>query len=96
MDSEKVGKLISTLRHDKEMTQQELGDKLGVSYKTISKWECGKGLPDISILKEISLIFGITTDELLSGELDIKNGDELDIKNNKKRLFFALILFFLY
>jgi len=94
MDSEKVGKLISRLRRKKGFTQQALGDKLGVSYKTISKWECGKGLPDISMLKEISLIFGITTDELLSGELKVKDNDEFNIKNNnnKKRLFLIILV----
>lgn len=92
MDMNKVGKLISKLRHDKKMTQQELGDKLGVSYKTISKWECGKGLPDISILKDISRIFNISIDELLSGE--IKEINEFNKDDSVKKKYIIIVLLF--
>ena len=46
MDQEKIGLFIKQLRNEKNLTQQELADKLSVSFKTISKWECGKGLPE--------------------------------------------------
>ena len=52
MEQKKIGKIISTIRKEKELTQQQLGDILGVSSKTISKWETGNGLPDITILKK--------------------------------------------
>ena len=48
MDSRKIGKLIESKRKEKSMTQKELGLKINVSDKTISKWESGLGLPDIS------------------------------------------------
>lgn len=67
MNTEKIGKLISKLRKEKNLTQKELADTLGVSPKTISKWECGSGLPDISIIKKISEEFNITLEELLEG-----------------------------
>lgn len=72
MNTEKVGKLISRLRKEKNLTQQELGDILGVSPKTISKWECGNGFPDISIIKKISDEFNITLEELLDGNKKVK------------------------
>ena len=88
MDSRKVGKLISTLRKEKNLTQQELANTLGVSSKTISKWETGNGLPDISFLKKVSEIFGITIEELLEGTLNNKKNKN---KINKKNLLFIII-----
>lgn len=96
MDTEKIGKLISKLRKEKKLTQKELGETLGVSPKTISKWECGNGIPDISIIKKISEEFNITLEELLEGTPKTKHP-----KKHKTIilvipifiLMFALILF---
>ncbi len=82
MESIKVGKLIQKLRKEQKQTQQELGDKLGVSPKTISKWETGGGLPDISFLKRLSEIFNITIEELLEGALNKK--ENIGVKRIKK------------
>lgn len=68
MDAEKVGKFISKLRHEKGLTQKELADILGVSHKTISKWECGSGFPDISMIKKIAEELDISVEELLDGK----------------------------
>ena len=68
MDQIKIGKFIAELRKEKNMTQQQLGDKIGVSYKAISKWENGRGLPELSTLKPLSEELGISINELLSGE----------------------------
>lgn len=68
MDQIKIGKFISELRKEKNMTQAELGEKIGVSYKTISKWENGRGMPELATLKPLSEEFGISINELLSGE----------------------------
>ncbi len=70
MDNKKIGKLIAKLRNEKGMTQQELGDKVGVGFRAVSKWERGLTLPDIAIINELSSILGITSDELLTGELN--------------------------
>lgn len=50
MDQNKIGIFIASLRKEHNMTQQQLADAMGVSNKTISKWECGKGLPELSLI----------------------------------------------
>lgn len=68
MDSKKIGKLIAKRRKEKGMTQGELAEKLSVSNKTISKWETGAGLPDISILVDLASVLDISVDDLLRGK----------------------------
>ena len=68
MDQVKIGKFIASLRKEKEMTQKQLAEKLGISDKTISKWECGKGLPEVSMMLPLCEVFNISVNELLSGE----------------------------
>lgn len=68
MDQIKIGKFISSLRKEHNMTQLVLADKLGVSDRAISKWENGRGLPEVSLMKPLCEILGITLDELLCGE----------------------------
>lgn len=63
-----TGTMIRELREKKNLTQAELAEKLYVSDKTVSKWENGKGYPDISLLEPIAQIFGISVAELLSGK----------------------------
>lgn len=71
MDKEKIGRFISTLRKERNMTQKDLADKLHVSDRTISKWERGAGLPDASSMITLSDLLGITVNELLSGERNL-------------------------
>lgn len=89
MDSEKVGILIKEIREKNGLTQKDLADKLNVTYQAVSKWETGKNLPDISIIKKISDEFSIDIDDFLNGEYK-KNND----KQTKKwiKWIFALIL----
>lgn len=68
MEQEKIGKFISLLRKEKNMTQMELASKLGVTDRAISKWENGRGMPDLSLLKPLCDELGITINDLLSGE----------------------------
>ena len=68
MDTEKISKFISTARTKIGLTQKELADKIGVSDKTISKWETGKSLPDISYYEPLCDALNIKVNELLSGE----------------------------
>ena len=70
MDNKKVGQLIRELRKERHMTQAQLAEQLHVSDKTVSKWETGKGGPELSLLTEISKIFEIDLQNLLSGELN--------------------------
>lgn len=68
MNLEKIGVFISEMRKQKGLTQQELADKLHLSNRAISKWECGKGIPDSSVMMELCDVLGISVNELLSGE----------------------------
>ena len=83
MDCEKVGGLIFRLRKEKNMTQKQVGDLLNISDKTVSKWERGLGCPDVSILTDLSKIFDINIEKILSGDLipnDIDGGNMKKIK----------------
>lgn len=62
-----TGTVIKEFRNRNEMTQMELADRLGVSAKTVSKWETGKGYPDITLLEPIARVFSISVTELISG-----------------------------
>lgn len=68
MDLVKIGKFIASLRKEKNLTQEQLGNKIGTTDKMISKWERGVCAPNILILNDLSSILGVTTTELLSGE----------------------------
>ena len=68
MNTYVTGTTIRNLREDRRMTQAELAEKLGVSSKTVSKWETAKGLPDITLLKPLAQALGISVIELMNGE----------------------------
>ena len=68
MNQEKIGKFILELRKEKRMTQQELALKIGVTDRAISKWENGRGMPDLSLMKPLCDKLGISINELISGE----------------------------
>lgn len=77
MEQQKIGKFIHDLRKEKELTQKQLAAQVGVSDKTISKWETGRGIPDTAIMNELCQVLGISINELLSGErlsVDTYNG----------------------
>ena len=82
MDKKTIGKFISALRRANGMTQKELGEKLYVSDKAISRWERDECLPELSLIPTIAEIFGITTDELLRGER--KNPEKIAKNPSKK------------
>lgn len=72
MDNYITGALIKKLRENRKMTQEELADKVCVSSKAISKWETGRGFPDIGLIEPLAKALGISVIELLSG-VDIRN-----------------------
>lgn len=103
MDQGKIGKFISELRKEKNMTQQELADKLGVSNKTVGNWENGRNMPDLSLFRPLCNELDIKTDELLLGERignDVKKKEEVKTiikelvndKSNKKRNIKEILL----
>lgn len=102
MDQIKIGKFIAETRKGKNITQKQLADKLSISDKTVSKWECGKGLPDVSIMLELCEELNITVNDLLTGEIvseiDYQNKAEENMMNlmkenqeNKKRMILSVI-----
>lgn len=86
MDQEKIGKFIRKIRTDYNLTQRELADKLGVTYQAVSKWENGKNIPDIALLKMISKEFNVDINEILEGE---KKEQET---SNKKVYYIAVTI----
>ncbi len=108
MNQEKIGKFIAEQRKEQKLTQEELAEKLGITYKAVSKWECGKGLPDASIMVQLCEILNISVNDLLSGEkIDKENYqkkleeniiDTIDYSNKKvlkkNKLIFKMLMFF--
>lgn len=68
MDQQKIGGLLKELRNEKSYTQERLAEQLNVSRRTISRWETGSNLPDLSILMELADFYGLDLRELLDGE----------------------------
>lgn len=81
MEQEKLGKFILELRKKNNLTQKEFADKLGVTYQAVSKWENGKNIPDIAILKQICEGFGVNINELLG------------VRNKPKKKYYSLVIF---
>ncbi|KDR96458.1 Desulfoferrodoxin [Peptoclostridium litorale DSM 5388] len=86
MDCNKIGKLILSLRKEKNMTQKEIADAMNISDKTISKWERGLGCPDVSLLGTLSQILGVNIEKILSGDL---NPNDTEGGNMKKFKFYV-------
>ena len=86
MDYEKIGQLIRQLRTEKGLTQESLAEILHVSNKTISKWECGNGCPEISLFPALSAALEVDFSSLFSGNLEEKQ----KISGNFRRLKFYI------
>ena len=92
MDQEKIGSFIKQKRIEKGLTQQELADIMNVSQKTVSRWETGYNMPDISLLSGLSAELGVTVSSLLAGEEtiieeDAKIKNALNFGLNEKKRF---------
>ena len=74
---------IKALREQKKLTQAQLADQLSVSHKTISKWETGKGLPDISLLEPLAKALGVSLPELFSGQPTINANRSANLLRSK-------------
>jgi transcriptional regulator with XRE-family HTH domain len=68
MDVQMIGQFLAQLRKEKALTQEQLGEKLGVTNKTVSRWENGNYLPPVEILQLLSAEYGLTINEILSGQ----------------------------
>ena len=96
MDNVKTGILIAKKRKEKQLTQKDLADKLGVSNATVSKWETGKGFPDISLIESLASALEISVSEVLSGvereqpesehtEMLLKDMVDLSVKEQERK-----------
>lgn len=83
MDMKKTGELLSCLRKEKGMTQKQAAEWLQISDRTISKWERGMGLPDVSLWKGISALYGVEIEKILDGELQEKGKETGNMKRMK-------------
>lgn len=105
MDQNKSGKFIAKLRKEKNMTQEQLAEKMGVSINAVSRWERGLSFPDVSLYRKLCKELDINIEELINGEKDkseeakekaiistIKETNK--IKNNSKKLITILSIFF--
>lgn len=102
MNQIKIGKFIADTRKEKNMTQKQLADALSISDKTVSKWECGKGLPEVSLMLPLCEELKITVNDLLTGErvseIEYQKKAEENMMNlmkeneeNKKRIMLSVI-----
>lgn len=80
MDQIMIGKFLKELRKEKNITQEQLADKLNVSGRTVSRWETGNNMPDISILVEMAELFDVSIPEIINGERKSEKMDD-EIKN---------------
>ena len=81
MDVKKIGLFLKELRKGKKITQEELAEKLGVSNRTVSRWETGSNMPDFDVLIELSDFYGVEIKEILEGEKK-----EKECSNSKEEL----------
>ena len=99
MNQKTIGEFISKLRKEKNITQQELADKLNVTDRAVSHWENGRRLPDISLLKELGEVFNVTIDEIISGkkmteaeQKQLLNDSMIEIYTSRKKIEILQIL----
>ena len=79
MDCSKIGRLIAGLRTEMGLTQKDVADGLGISNKTVSKWECGLGCPDLSLWPDLSAMLGADMNQLMDGEITPNRPDSGNI-----------------
>lgn len=94
MNAEKTGNFICELRKAKNLTQRQLSDMLGVSDKAISRWETGKGFPEISIMEDLARVLDVSIAELLKGEAikdETSSKEIIDITDDSYNIFKTFI-----
>lgn len=87
MNQERIGQLIKNIRLKSGLTQEKFAQKYGVTYQAVSKWENGKSVPDISILKKISEDANIDLKDLLEG---------IDVKSKKRKYIYFIMLIIIF
>lgn len=80
MDQLKIGRFLRELRREKNITQEQLAEKMGVTARTVSRWETGSNMPDISLLIELADFYDVQISEILDGERKVKNDMDKELK----------------
>ena len=88
MNQESIGKFIKKLRKDNNLTQKDLALKYGVTYQAVSKWENGKNIPDVSLLRQMSKDFNVRVEDILDGKVN----ENKKVKYKKISIIVAIIL----
>ena len=76
MDQKKIGRFLKELRKEKNITQEQLAEKIKVSGRTVSRWETGSNMPDISLLAELADFYDVSIPEIIDGERKSENMNE--------------------
>lgn len=76
MDQKKIGSFLKELRKEKDITQEQLAEKINVSGRTVSRWETGSNMPDISLLAELAEFYDVSIPEIIDGERKSENMNE--------------------
>lgn len=82
MDQKKVGSFLRELRKEKQLTQEQLAERFGVTSRSVSRWETGSNMPDLSILVELADFYGVDIRDIIDGE---RKGEDMN-KEEKERL----------
>ena len=82
MDQKKVGSFLRELRKEKQLTQEQLAERFGVTSRSVSRWETGSNMPDLSILVELADFYDVDIKDIIDGE---RNGEDMN-KEEKERL----------
>ncbi len=85
MDAKRTGRFLAGLRKSRGITQLEVAQRLGIADKTVSKWECGNGYPDIAMLPALAELYEVSVDELLCGERVGSETKEREIPEKTKK-----------
>ena len=73
MDQQKIGRFLKELRKEKELTQEQLAEILNISGRSVSRWETGNNMPDLSVLVELSEFYNVDIKEIIDGERESEN-----------------------
>ena len=86
MDQKRIGNFLKELRKEKNITQEQLAEQLNVSGRTVSRWETGNNMPDISLLVEISELYEVSIPEIINGERKSENMNKEEVKEVAKSM----------
>ena len=76
MDQQKIGGFLKELRQEKQMTQEQLAEQMGVSRRTVSRWETGNNLPDLSVIIELADFYEVDMKDLINGKRKYNNMEQ--------------------